>query len=168
LDHDQTIIRFLCVTHHNLYCCKYFRNSTHVGLHGNRPYTLFAFKENWILQANFIKVCNIRFNENLKSSLLYDIMMCSPLKVKGCFGGTSRLHIQGRRISQTRNQCEACLLELFHANRRTARFRRVLTMVYNTQDYWVFWTFPSYRFLVCRIRDDGKVQKSQKSCETKS
>jgi hypothetical protein len=61
------------------------------------------------------------------------------------------------------------------------RFWRVLTMVYNTQDYWVFWTFPSSCiletrkhdvsetdpvsetscFLVSRILDDGKVQKPQ-------
>jgi hypothetical protein len=54
-------------------------------------------------------------------------------------------------------------------------------MVYNTQDYWVFWTFPSSGiletrkhdvsetgsvsetscFLVSRIPDDGKVQKKQ-------
>jgi hypothetical protein len=54
-------------------------------------------------------------------------------------------------------------------------------MVYNTQDYWVFWTFPSSGiletrkhnvletgsvsemlcFLVSTIPDDGKVQKAQ-------
>jgi hypothetical protein len=67
----------------------------------------------------------------------------------------------------------------------TTVFRRVLTMVFNTEDYWVFWTFPSSGiletrkhdvppfylrtetepvsetscFLVSRIPDDGKVQK---------
>jgi hypothetical protein len=35
-------------------------------------------------------------------------------------------------------------------------------MVYNTQDYWVFWTFPSSD-LVSRIPDDVKVQKKRKS-----
>jgi hypothetical protein len=54
-------------------------------------------------------------------------------------------------------------------------------MVYTTQDYWVFWTFPSSGiletrkhdvseidpvsetscFLVSRIPDDGKVQKTK-------
>jgi hypothetical protein len=31
----------------------------------------------------------------------------SPLNVNRRFGGTCRLHLQGRRISQARNQCEA-------------------------------------------------------------
>jgi hypothetical protein len=33
------------------------------------------------------------------------------------------------------------------------RFWRVLTMVYNTQDYWVFWTFPSSGILENRKHD---------------
>jgi hypothetical protein len=34
-------------------------------------------------------------------------MPCGPLKVNRCFGGTCRLRLQGRRISQARNQREA-------------------------------------------------------------
>jgi hypothetical protein len=41
-----------------------------------------------------------------KSSLFWDITQCSPLKVNRRFGGTCRLHFQGRRISQARNQHE--------------------------------------------------------------
>jgi hypothetical protein len=27
-----------------------------------------------------------------------------------------------------------------------SRFERVLTMVYNTQNYWIFWTLPIVRY----------------------
>jgi hypothetical protein len=37
-----------------------------------------------------------------KSSVFWDIMSCSPLKVNGSFRGTCRLHLQGRRISQSK------------------------------------------------------------------
>jgi hypothetical protein len=43
----------------------------------------------------------------IKSSVFWDITPCSPLKVDRCFGGTSHLHFQGRRIRQARNQSEA-------------------------------------------------------------
>jgi hypothetical protein len=42
-----------------------------------------------------------------KSSIFWDIMLCSLLNINWCFGGTCRLHLQGQRISQARNQCEA-------------------------------------------------------------
>jgi hypothetical protein len=35
----------------------------------------------------------------------------------------------------------------------SSRFWRVLTMVYNTQDYWVFWTFPASGILETRKHD---------------
>jgi hypothetical protein len=41
----------------------------------------------------------------MKSSIFWDITPCSPLKVTGRFGGARRL--DGRRISQARNQREA-------------------------------------------------------------
>jgi hypothetical protein len=41
------------------------------------------------------------------SSIFWDIMACSPLKVNGLFRGTCRLHLQGRRISGARNQRES-------------------------------------------------------------
>jgi hypothetical protein len=40
----------------------------------------------------------------VKSSILWDRRPCSPLKIKRHFGGTYRLHLQVRTISQTRNQ----------------------------------------------------------------
>jgi hypothetical protein len=43
---------------------------------------------------------------NMKSSIFWDITACSPLKVNWRFGGTCRLHLQGPRISRTRNQRE--------------------------------------------------------------
>jgi hypothetical protein len=43
----------------------------------------------------------------LKSSIFWDIMPCSPLKVNRRFGGTCRLHLQARRISKVRNQRES-------------------------------------------------------------
>jgi hypothetical protein len=40
----------------------------------------------------------------LKSSAFWDITPCIPLKVNRCLRGTCRLYLQGRRISQARNQ----------------------------------------------------------------
>jgi hypothetical protein len=48
----------------------------------------------------------------MKSTIFWDITPCSPLKVKLRFGGTYRLHLHGRRISQARNQ--ALLANSFH------------------------------------------------------
>jgi hypothetical protein len=36
----------------------------------------------------------------MKSSIFWDITLCSPLNVNRRFGGTYRLHLQGRRISR--------------------------------------------------------------------
>jgi hypothetical protein len=43
----------------------------------------------------------------MKSSIFWDKTPCSPLKPIRCFGGTRRLHLQGRRISHARNHHEA-------------------------------------------------------------
>jgi hypothetical protein len=43
-----------------------------------------------------------------ESSIFWDITQCSTLKVNRRFGGTCRLHLQGRRIRQARNQREEC------------------------------------------------------------
>jgi hypothetical protein len=42
----------------------------------------------------------------MKSTIFWHITPCSPLKANRRFGGTCRLHIQGRRIGQARNQRE--------------------------------------------------------------
>jgi hypothetical protein len=51
----------------------------------------------------------------MKSSIFWNKTLCSSLKLSRRFGGTYCLHLQGRRIYQTREQCEAgsnqpCLL----------------------------------------------------------
>jgi hypothetical protein len=43
----------------------------------------------------------------MKSYIFWDITPCRPLKVNWRFGGTCRLHLQGRRISRARNQSES-------------------------------------------------------------
>jgi hypothetical protein len=40
------------------------------------------------------------------STIFWDITPCSPLNVNRRFGGTYRLHLQGRRISKATNQRE--------------------------------------------------------------
>jgi hypothetical protein len=42
----------------------------------------------------------------MKSTVFWDIMPCSSLKVNWHFRGTYRLHLQGRRISFARNRCK--------------------------------------------------------------
>jgi hypothetical protein len=41
------------------------------------------------------------------TTVVWDITPCSPLKLKGCFGGIYRLHLHGRRINSARNQGES-------------------------------------------------------------
>jgi hypothetical protein len=48
-----------------------------------------------------------------KKSIFWDATPCIPLKVHRSFGGTSSLHLHGRRISQARNQ--SCAYYLLHA-----------------------------------------------------
>jgi hypothetical protein len=43
----------------------------------------------------------------IEEFIFWDITSCNPLKVNRRFGGTSRLHLRGRRISQARNQRES-------------------------------------------------------------
>jgi hypothetical protein len=43
----------------------------------------------------------------MKSSVFWDKTPCSLVKVNWCFGETYRLHLQGRRVKQARNQHEA-------------------------------------------------------------
>jgi hypothetical protein len=43
----------------------------------------------------------------MKIYIFWDITSRSPVKVNLRFGGTRRLHPQGRRVSQARNQCVA-------------------------------------------------------------
>jgi hypothetical protein len=49
----------------------------------------------------------IRKEVDVKSIIFWDMTQCSPLSVNQHFGGTYRLHLQGRKISQARNQRES-------------------------------------------------------------
>jgi hypothetical protein len=51
----------------------------------------------------------------VKSSIFWEIMPCSLLKINRHFGGTCRLHLHGWRISQARNQLKSGLAFCFHA-----------------------------------------------------
>jgi hypothetical protein len=44
----------------------------------------------------------------VKSTALWDIKQCSPVSVNRRFGGTYRLHLQGRKISESKRK--ACFL----------------------------------------------------------
>jgi hypothetical protein len=65
----------------------------------------------------------IKTTDWLKSTVFWDIMPRSPLKVNRRFGGTHRLHLQSRRIGRARNQLEsvACHL-LVSLSRMTVRY----------------------------------------------
>jgi hypothetical protein len=49
----------------------------------------------------------------MKNSVYWGIASCSPLKASQCFGRTCRLHLQGRRICQTRNQCDVVSKQIY-------------------------------------------------------
>jgi hypothetical protein len=44
---------------------------------------------------------------DIKSFIFWDITPCSPFKANWRFGGTFRLHLQSRTVSQARNQRES-------------------------------------------------------------
>jgi hypothetical protein len=50
---------------------------------------------------------DVRIISKLRCSIFWDIISCSLLKINLRFGGTLRLYLQGRRISQARNQRES-------------------------------------------------------------
>jgi hypothetical protein len=43
----------------------------------------------------------------LKSTIFWDITLCSPLRVNRCFGRTYCLHLQARKINWARNQIDS-------------------------------------------------------------
>jgi hypothetical protein len=69
-----------------------------------------SVKSNWKQTEHKINKQNVGFEilipVVMKNSVFYDITPRSPLRANGHFGGTCRLHLQGRRISQARNQRE--------------------------------------------------------------
>jgi hypothetical protein len=59
----------------------------------------------------------------MKSSVLGDITPHIPLKVNWRFGGICRLHLQGKRISQEKNQREAGSKQSFTLLPTSSSFR---------------------------------------------
>jgi hypothetical protein len=83
----------------------------------------------------------LRFSQRCLGRVPYSVIItCTPLKVKRRFGGTYRLHLQGRRISQTRNQFET-VTKIFkvHFQRTTLHyimtFWRSLLFLYSSLRY---------------------------------
>jgi hypothetical protein len=52
-------------------------------------------------------ICEVGIEFFMKITVFWDIIPCSPLKVNRRFGGTDRFHLEGCRISRTRNQRES-------------------------------------------------------------
>jgi hypothetical protein len=106
----------------------------------------------------------------MKSSLFCGITPFSPFKGNRCFGGTCRLHLQGQRISQVRNQHEAdytvlcprrqnssvwykftliymCMVCAF-SYRTICSFDYFVQPLHMSQRYWVFGLCPSSGFFL--------------------
>jgi hypothetical protein len=64
----------------------------------------------WITNINYIKCVGFEVLTPMvvKSTIFWNIALCSPLKGNQRFGGTYRLHLQGRIISCARNQLVTC------------------------------------------------------------
>jgi hypothetical protein len=63
----------------------------------------------------------------MKSTIFWDITPCSPLSVNRRFGGTYRIHLQGRIICRARNQRESrwpCQLT----------FRRNIALIFRVEE----------------------------------
>jgi hypothetical protein len=79
----------------------------------------------------------------MKSSVLWDITPCGSLKVNRCFGGICCLNRYGRRISQTRNKCEASSKQdrLFNMNSHCSDNHISCRPVGITSSYYLFYLF---------------------------
>jgi hypothetical protein len=60
----------------------------------------------------------------MKNNIFWDTTSCSPLKITRRFRGTYRLHLQGRRISGARNQCESMWQEQQSASGNFGLYRK--------------------------------------------
>jgi hypothetical protein len=66
---------------------------------------LWNFLHNFEVRVTHNCYCTLNVQcVDQKSTIFWDITPCSPLEVNRLFGGTYRLHLQGRRISRARNQ----------------------------------------------------------------
>jgi hypothetical protein len=80
-----------------------------------------------------------------KSSVFWDITSCSLLKTNHHFGGICRFHLQGQRISQGRDQCEASSKKHQMTQHYIPEDRTLHK--YSTQNCWVFRLCPSSSIL---------------------
>jgi hypothetical protein len=93
---------------------------------------------NWLFNegVNFrLYSVDYRINEyKTKSTVFWDITLCSPLNVNRRFGGTYRLYLQGRRISHARTQHEYegdLLLRIVGWQRTTRRYMPKYSTLHN-------------------------------------
>jgi hypothetical protein len=73
----------------------------------------------------------------MKSSIFWDITPCSPLKVNQCFGGTSRLYLQVRRIGPQN-------IELFYRRTKTEFPRQCLVQTHRGSTWYFLNTFTEF------------------------
>jgi hypothetical protein len=64
-------------------------------------------KHNEILPTNFNVGFGVLTTVVIESSVLWDIMPCSPLKVNQHFRGKCYLHLQGQTVSQATSKLPA-------------------------------------------------------------
>jgi hypothetical protein len=88
----------------------------------------------------------------VKSSILRNMTRHNPLKVNRLFGETCHLHLQHRRISQTRKQCELCLLPAFTLVCCLAYLSLKAEATYSSET-----SFNSQRTTWCYIAEDKTV-----------
>jgi hypothetical protein len=93
----------------------------------------------------------------MKNSLFWDITPCSPFRVNRRFGGEGRQHLQGRRISQGRNQHESrWQVDLCWRWRRHVPPKRRLT--FNGQHGVIFQKIESFTTTALRTTNHTVVE----------
>jgi hypothetical protein len=98
------------VQKHNIWTCFLFNlRAPATFIHTLYNTTAYAKLQKLSIQRQYTLCCKVLLKEQklLKSSIFWETVPCSSLKVNWCSGGRCYLHFQGRRISQIRYQCEA-------------------------------------------------------------
>jgi hypothetical protein len=93
---------------------------------------------------------------------VWDITPCSPLKVNRHFGGTCRLHLQGRKISRTRKQRESKRKTVLLANCFHARVLvRLILQPWRWRRYVSVTSVDFQRTTQCYIPEDSSLHNHQ-------
>jgi hypothetical protein len=100
----------------------------------------------------YIRVCleELGITTVILSSIFWDITLCTPLTVSWRFGGTCRFHLQGRRISQARNQIKAVSKQRLLVSCFITTSARTLTLVQQSHPVYLasangnFWSLSRY------------------------